>query len=113
MSEQQLVEPLPYVKFSELEFFTDEHRIAARELFKSIEATNISIMEDEEKAYIMMDEIGKQAAMMIVGEYMLRQYEIQKAMKVTFWTLTGINFSSILMDLTDDEKKDLYTYHLV
>jgi hypothetical protein len=111
--EQELAHPLPYVKFSEMEFFTEEQKIACRELYKSIENMNLSIAEDEEKLYIMMDEIGKEATFAIMGQYMLNRYDMHKAMLKTFWYLTSINFASVILDFTDDEKKELYPFDLL
>jgi len=100
----------PYVKLDDMEVRDENCKIAITEIYKEILKLESSIAADEEQLEQLISEVGKEKVVFLYGNYMAQNYSYLSAMKHTFYFLTGIPSSRILIDLTEEDKKSIFSY---
>jgi hypothetical protein len=100
----------PYIRLDDMEVRDENCKIAITELYKEILKLESSIAVDEEQIQHLIEEVGKEKVLFMYGSYMNQQYTYLASMKNTFYYLTGISSARILIDLTEDEKKSIFSY---
>lgn len=104
---------MSYVNFNDIEFCSPEQKIAAEELYKSIQFQECKMMITEEKIAAECEKMDKEKIVAYIAmfeTYFIFNTKVLNSMKMTFWFLTGVYDDKILYDFTEEQKKDLFSY---
>jgi hypothetical protein len=87
---------MSYVRLSDIEFATPEHRAACETLYKDILALEFQILNDEEMLEYFKSVMGDKVGNVIAGPTVMINKRILTAMKLTFWYYTNKSPSHVV-----------------
>ena len=85
-----------YVRLSDIEFATDEHRTTCKTLYKDILNIENRLVNDEEMLEYFKNVMGENAGNILAGPTLMINKKILMALKLTFWYYTNKSPSHVV-----------------